>query len=250
MPIATSTPPLDLNSTVGCMLVGALFSVLFYGLTCAQVVYYSSAYYSSDKALVKAFVYGITLVEELHTRSYGVDEIDKGLVCLLDVNTGHGKTAWALVIESHANPPSLLGVPRTSHRVYPAEYVLAVLYPWALVTAHVVWINVQSTFGDHGAPDLPVSGGSRTRDLNHQKALLGFEVETVATQCGAALADLCICVSLCWTLRGARSGFKRQSRNSLDFMYCVKTLTFSWVPLSYILLKAHTTVYINSMMAV
>ncbi|KAH9834536.1 uncharacterized protein C8Q71DRAFT_146499 [Rhodofomes roseus] len=269
MPIATSIQPirnLDLNLTVGSMFIGVLFSALFYGLTCAQVVYYSSAYYNSDKTLVKAFVYGIMIFDTIIT---AVD----------------AATSWAFVIEGHANPPSVLIEPK----VYAAENVLVrfVICAVQMFYIHGLW-TLLTRFGTTYKARLAITmppiclslmalvfgfvGEYKiaTQDWIIQKALRADEVASAGNYCAAALADLCICVSLCWTLRGRLSGFEWSRTDNMIrvlasyivnrgilltamqivnlgvFLYSVKPASLLWFPFNCIEVK----LYINSMMAV
>ncbi|KAH9933518.1 uncharacterized protein B0H18DRAFT_952036 [Fomitopsis serialis] len=62
----------NLDPTMGGIFIGALFSAMFYGFTCAQVVHYSRNYHQHDKVFVK--ILALVLITGLRLSAYGLSK--------------------------------------------------------------------------------------------------------------------------------------------------------------------------------
>lgn len=191
-------PNLHLNSSLGSFLVGLMLSTIFYGITCAQVVYYFF-HYRKDKWFLQVLV---LLLWTLDT-----------MVTAADI-----QFIWKLVVTNHASPSTLFPLARgctvdyigvalaviivQSYYMFNTWHLIAnPLYRIPLVGMSMIlaltscicslaaaWI---------GAPGVSPSTFALTK--------IPFDVQTTS----ASLADIIITVTLVITLRGKRTGFKR-----------------------------------------
>ncbi|CCM03436.1 uncharacterized protein FIBRA_05569 [Fibroporia radiculosa] len=97
-------PNLGLDSSMGCFFIGVLFAIMFYGFTCAQVLYYVWRY-PKDQMWLKTMVAVLWLLDTATT--------------IFDV-----VFIWHYVVGGHADIFTLLSLPSAGA----AEYGLAVRF--------------------------------------------------------------------------------------------------------------------------
>ncbi|KAH9934264.1 uncharacterized protein B0H18DRAFT_1115000 [Fomitopsis serialis] len=184
---------LHLDPSVGCFFIGILFSVIFYGVTCAQVLFYLWEY-SMDRWWMKSVV---ALLFVLDTAATVAD---------LDI-------LWGYIVINHGNPLGLT-VLTNSFLVEYAVSAATVLFVqcyymrnvWQFL--HERWYRVPLTiialsFHVHVALRL-------FRNIDREvpgifdKTKIPASLQTVA----ASVADIYITTSLTFILRGERTGFK------------------------------------------
>ncbi|KAH9926030.1 uncharacterized protein B0H18DRAFT_360518 [Fomitopsis serialis] len=265
LPSTMSTLQLNLNPTMGSVLIGALFSALFYGSTLAQVAYYSWHYLRRDRLLVKTLVFCTLTLDTVITIS------DVGIV-------------WSYVVQGHAQLLALTVVPK----IFAVQYAMlrATICVVQIFYIHGIWRlfgQSRSTYnlmrltvtippmvlsllafisGLVGVYDTATHGWIITNTLRPDV------VPSAINNCAAAGADVCICIALCWMLRSRMTGFKNtdnvirtltvyivnrgilttviQIVNLGMFLSSIAPSTLTW----FIFNCAGVKMYVNSMMAV
>ncbi|OCH84710.1 hypothetical protein OBBRIDRAFT_383171 [Obba rivulosa] len=85
-------PNLHLDSNVGCLFIGTSFSLVLFGCTAAQTIFYC-ANYPDDRLALKALVASLSILDFV--------------TLLLDI-----QYLWTLAVQNHANPAAIDIVPR------------------------------------------------------------------------------------------------------------------------------------------
>ncbi|EPS93974.1 hypothetical protein FOMPIDRAFT_1055494 [Fomitopsis schrenkii] len=192
-----------LNDTLGCLSLVGTFSVVFYGCTCGQVMYYIRNYYVKEE-LNKHVSIMVALLWILDTGKTAVD-----LVC-----------GWEVIVLHHGNPLPLLGrVPS----IVPAEFGASccTVYIVQCCYLHTIWKFVKQSRRNQNwllfmlipfvmATATFVTGIIAT--IQVQTAQNIFETLPSSHICGtirpacAAVFDIYITVWLCYHLQDSKTG--------------------------------------------
>ncbi|KAH9933830.1 uncharacterized protein B0H18DRAFT_951800 [Fomitopsis serialis] len=105
---------LDLNPSLGCYYIGIVISLVFFGVTCSQVLFYAKTY-RNDNLLMKCWVATLWLLDTITT------------IFALSI-------LWGETITSHGQPLALLHL----DNVFMAEYAFAAITV-LLVQCHYIF---------------------------------------------------------------------------------------------------------------
>ncbi|KZT00173.1 uncharacterized protein LAESUDRAFT_732499 [Laetiporus sulphureus 93-53] len=189
---------LHLGDSMGATLIGVLFSQLFYGCTCAQVLYYMW-HYRKDRSSLRSLVAILWSMDTVativdikivwrylvaghanlsgHDVLFGDTSIEYSLaaVMVLIVQCYYMRTIWTLLAERR-------------HNLKLALVVSMVIC--ALVSCVCALVNVYIAIRDPGYPDI------------FAKA----ETSAIVQITTASVVDIFISATLTWVLNGGRSG--------------------------------------------
>ncbi|KZT66298.1 hypothetical protein DAEQUDRAFT_730415 [Daedalea quercina L-15889] len=189
---------LHLDPSIGCFFIGILFSIIFYGVTCAQVLFYVGEY-SADRWWVKGLVASLFVLDTATT------------VADLDI-------LWGYLVVNHSNP-IVLAVLTNSFLV---EYTLSAITVLLVQCYYMrnVWQFLQERWYRFPLTVIAlvlalISCACSLASVylgNIDRAVPGIFVKTkipAALQTvSASVADTYITTSLTLILRGERTGFK------------------------------------------
>ncbi|KAI0731475.1 hypothetical protein C8Q72DRAFT_822656 [Fomitopsis betulina] len=205
-------PNLHLDGTVGCFFAGILFSGVLYGCTCAQVLYYIKEYPKDSRTLkfLVAFIWALDTATTVE----------------------NGQVLWYFTIASHQNPAALNYAPPSFRAQYSlsaisvfvvqCHYLLTI---WRLLAekwyrapmlSTAVLIAVISLAC--GLADVYITTNNNYVPVAFVRVKVPAYLQTIA----ACITDVFITASLCWILRGKRTGLA-QSESRIWW------LTFSMV---------------------
>ncbi|KAH9834505.1 uncharacterized protein C8Q71DRAFT_145211 [Rhodofomes roseus] len=194
---------LDLDSSLGGVFIGGLFSVMFYGFACAQIVHYCRYYLQRDTPLVKALVLSIWILDTAITVS--------------DISI-----LWAFIVQGHGNPFAL----SVFSKMYELEYATTavLIFMVQIFYIHGIWQllgQMCSSSLKWAATSLPMTLSL----VSVVSAMVGIYVDskhgwtisqtlpasrapTAIRVCAAAVADVYLCIALTLALRNRMTGFK------------------------------------------
>ncbi|EPS93966.1 hypothetical protein FOMPIDRAFT_1055488 [Fomitopsis schrenkii] len=175
-----------LNNTLGCLYLVGVFSVVLYGCTCGQVLYYVTHYIPGDRAHITALVAFLWVLDTAKT--------------MVDLGCG-----WNLIVLERGNALSLLyKIPATLPGDYAASVLLAtgsfVTGIFAGVQVCVVQLcYMHIPFGSH-VKDLRSQNAGRILNALPNSHIAG----SLRPACSAAV-DIYITVWLCYHLQDAKT---------------------------------------------
>ncbi|EPS95726.1 hypothetical protein FOMPIDRAFT_1025640 [Fomitopsis schrenkii] len=203
---------IHLDGSVGCFFAGILLSGILYGCTCAQVLYYIKEYPKDSKALklLVAFIWALDTATTVE----------------------NGQVLWYFTVSSHQNPTALRYAPPSFRAQYSlsaisvfvvqCHYLLTI---WRLLAqksyrapmlATAVLLAVISLAC--GLADVYITTDNNFVPIAFARVKIPAYLQTIA----ACITDVFITISLCWILRGKRTGLA-QSESRIWW------LTFSMV---------------------
>lgn len=251
---------LQLDSSVGCIVIGILFSLMLYGCTCGQTLFYTWNY-REDRLELKAMV---------------------GLIWMLDTTRAgaQAQELWYYFIWAHGNPRAL----ETLDRAFEVEQAVAAVgkfigqvffihkiwslisgRPWfrAPLTLVALLIALISLASGIGMTYEGAASHTFSRIFSKEK------IPAALQNTSALTTDVYITLSLCLILRGKRTGFRRADAIVQQFvMYAVnrgallimmsllQLITYNAVDIqrgtlvSEVFSAPGSTVYSNSVLAV
>ncbi|OCH92068.1 hypothetical protein OBBRIDRAFT_791700 [Obba rivulosa] len=192
-------PNLHLDSNVGCLFIGTLFSLIFFGCTVAQTTFYYSNY-PDDRLALKTLVAFLTILD-VATLTLDIEYV------------------WVLAVQNHANPAAIEILPRS----WIAEFFLASMtfFIVQLFFIHKIWtllsgrpyrlllslsvglLSFLSFAGGVGVCSVAAINQSFLFILPHEK------VPGTVQQIASVLTDIYITISLCIILRRSQATFKQ-----------------------------------------
>ncbi|KZT66075.1 hypothetical protein DAEQUDRAFT_768329 [Daedalea quercina L-15889] len=203
---------LHLNGSVGCFFAGILFSGILYGCTCAQVLYYIKEYPKDSKGLklLVAFIWALDTATTVE----------------------NGQVLFYFTIDSHQNPTALDYAPPSFRAQYSLSAISVFVVQchylstiWRLLSekwyrlpmlSSALLIAVISLAC--GLADVYITTSNNYVPIAFARVKIPSYLQTIA----ACITDVFITVSLCWILRGKRTGLA-QSESRIWW------LTFSMV---------------------
>ncbi|EPT04367.1 hypothetical protein FOMPIDRAFT_1046236 [Fomitopsis schrenkii] len=198
--MATGTVDINaiLNQTVGCLFVGLLFELLFYGVSLAQTVYYYHEY-PGDRIYIRALV---AIVWTLDTARTGCDL----------------QFLWALLVDSHANLAGLTQFTKPAiaefflaglitlivqcYYIWSIWQFLAAKWPRVVLTTSMVLFALLSFCGGLVSVYDFTPDPALAATLDRMK--IAASIQTVS----AVVTDVYIAIALTIILRGKRTGFR------------------------------------------
>ncbi|EPS94465.1 hypothetical protein FOMPIDRAFT_1026197 [Fomitopsis schrenkii] len=191
-------PNIHLDATVGCFFAGILLSVIFYGVTCAQTLFYVSEY-SKDRWLMKGLV---TLLFVLDTAITMAD---------LDI-------LWGYTVTNHSNPLALFALTDSFLVDYALSAVTVLLVQcwymrnvwqflsqrWYKIPLTAVCLMLALTSCACSLASVYLGNIDRTVPGIFVATKIPASLQTVS----ASVTDIYITVALTLVLRGERTGFK------------------------------------------
>ncbi|EMD32970.1 hypothetical protein CERSUDRAFT_98976 [Gelatoporia subvermispora B] len=181
-------PNLHLDSNIGCLFIGTLFSLIFFGCTLAQTVFYYRTY-RKDRLFLKALY------------------------------------VWVVAVQNHANPSAIGTLPKfwiSEFFFASVTFFIVQLFfihkIWTLsaevqyrrlLSLTVTFLSCLSFAGGIGISAVAAINQSFTFILPHERASGHHFVPGTIQQLGAVLTDIYITVSLCVVLRSSQASFKR-----------------------------------------
>ncbi|KAH9928743.1 uncharacterized protein B0H18DRAFT_1000425 [Fomitopsis serialis] len=203
---------IHLDGSVGCFFAGILFSGILYGCTCAQVLYYIKEY-PKDSRVLKLFV---------------------AFVWVLDTATtiANSQVLWYYTVSNHQNPAALDYAPRSFRAQYSLSAISVFVVQchylstiWRMLTKKWYRLPMLSTAVllsiislACGLADVYITTLDNFVFVAFARVKIPAYLQTIA----ACITDVFITVSLCWILRGNRTGLA-QSESRIWW------LTFSMV---------------------
>ncbi|KAH9929259.1 uncharacterized protein B0H18DRAFT_1117603 [Fomitopsis serialis] len=203
---------IHLDGSIGCFFAGILFSGILYGCTCAQVLYYIKEYPRDSKVLklLVAFVWALDTATTI----------------------ANSQVLWYYTVSNHQNPVALEYAPRSFRAQYSLSAISVFVVQchylstiWRMLTekwyrlpmlSMAVLISVISLAC--GLADVYITTSDNFVPIAFARVKIPAYLQTIA----ACITDVFITVSLCWILRGKRTGLA-QSESRIWW------LTFSMV---------------------
>ncbi|KZT68422.1 hypothetical protein DAEQUDRAFT_334507 [Daedalea quercina L-15889] len=189
----------DIGPTIGSVFLGSLFASLLYGISCAQILYYST-HYPYDRSSLKLLVSVLWILETV-------------LSCT-DVYI-----SWLFLVHDHSNYSLLSDVPSA----WIVNNTVASLNVAMVQTfyVHSVWqlqagspyralvmtfseSLVLTTFASNLATTIISSSGQSITGAVEVSAVPGL-IKNVS----AIIADVCICTALIYTLHRRKTGIRQ-----------------------------------------
>ncbi|PCH37196.1 hypothetical protein WOLCODRAFT_20978 [Wolfiporia cocos MD-104 SS10] len=213
-------PNLHLDPTFGCTFISILFSTLFYGVTCAQVLYYAWEY-RGDKWYTRLLVTALWLLDTA--------------TVILTINI-----LWGYVIQSHADVPGLLVIRNPALAEYSLASVIILLVQSCYMST--IWRLVRFT-------TCAIREAVSNRKWYRVPMAITMHPDsipaTLQTIC-AASTDAYITISLTLLLRGERTGF-------IQILPVIQTIVFLSLPKDQMVWAIFhypgSKIYVNSLLA-
>ncbi|PCH38572.1 hypothetical protein WOLCODRAFT_142632 [Wolfiporia cocos MD-104 SS10] len=112
---------INLNASMGCVLIGALFSYILYGCSFCQTLYYYHAY-PQDRVFLKVIVAVLCHLRVLDTAKFGCDmgKATEAVIVIPRASYNRSQYLMSWLVQGHANVVNTNSIPRA----FTTEYLL------------------------------------------------------------------------------------------------------------------------------